>query len=179
MSQGFASQNNLAIPVPIASGGTEATTAATARSNLGITDLVLQMVQTVDTTNRSTTSATFVNSSVSVTITPASASSRILLLFNAMSGNSNAGAVAARFAFYRDTTSLIPSGNTEFSVAYSTANANIIPVSISYIDSPATTSAITYNIYWLTGTSTAYLGRRGLDTAYDCPNVLTAIELRS
>lgn len=138
---------------------------------------VKQVVQTVDQTNRSTTSASMTSSGVSVSITPTSNTSRILLFFTAMTGNSTAGATANRFAFFRSTTDLTPAGNTEFAVGYLTNNPVIIPVSMSYIDSPATTSATTYNIYWLTAGGTAYLGRRGLDTAYDSPNVLTAIEI--
>lgn len=138
---------------------------------------VKQVVQTVDQTNRSTTSASMTSSGVSVSITPTSNTSRILLFFTAMTGNSTAGASANRFAFFRSTTDLTPAGNTEFAVGYLTNNPVIIPVSMSYIDSPATTSPTTYNIYWLTAGGTAYLGRRGLDTAYDSPNVLTAIEI--
>lgn len=179
MSQGFASQSNLAIPVPIASGGTQATTAATARTNLGITDLVLQMVQTVDTTNRSTTSASYVTSNISASITPTTTSSRVRIQFYGLFGHSSASTIS-EYTIYRDAVALTPSGVNSMAASYVyNANSGYGMISIDFIDSPSTTSAITYALYFRTSGGTTYLGRRGSDTTIDNCNVITVTELRS
>ena len=140
---------------------------------------ILQVVQTVDTTNRSTTSASYVTSNVAVTITPSSASSRIRIQVAGLGGNSSASTLN-QFTLYRGATPLTPSGTTSMGANYIlTDNVFFQMWSYDFIDSPSTTSATTYTLYWKTGGGTAYLGRRGYDTTIDNHTYITATEIRS
>lgn len=138
---------------------------------------VKQVVQTVDTTNRSTTSASYVTSNISVSITPSSNTNRVRISFYGLAGH-NTVATISEYTLYRDSTPLTPSGVTSMAASYMiTSNVTYQMFSIDFIDSPATTSAITYALYFRTSGGTTYLGRRGSDTTIDNCCVITAEEL--
>lgn len=122
---------------------------AAALAGFSTTGRILQSVQTIFTSSVSTTSQSFVTTNHAVTITPSSTSSKILLL---QSGNlfqtdefqpSNNGLLT----IYRGFTNL--AGGTSFFAQASSGYANSIyaPVSMSFLDSPNTTSAVTYTIF--------------------------------
>jgi len=148
-------------------------------SQVSALGLVLQVVQTVDTTNRSTSSTSFVDSGISVTITPSSVSSRISLSVNGIAGTSALTSASARFTLYRDSTPLTPSGTAQMSVVTLPSNLYADNFIINFIDSPSTISAVTYKLYFLASSDTAYIGRRGQNTSYDVATVFTASDLRS
>jgi hypothetical protein len=102
---------------------------------------VLQVVQGTTDTTTSTTSTTFVNTSLSVTITPANTSNKVLLLaFNtSIQHNNNAGSTIVTLA--RDTTALEATSTLYFGTNNSGIN---VPASLAILDSPASASAITY-----------------------------------
>ena len=115
-----------------------------------------------------TTSATFVTSNCSATITPTSASNRVKITATFTVGVSG-GTDTLQFTLARGTTDLSASGNGfgEFAAA----NNNYSTVSITFIDSPATTSATTYNVRVLIqGGNTAHIGN-----TLDTPMVLEEI----
>jgi hypothetical protein len=107
------------------------------------TGSVLQVVQGVTTTEVDTTSATHTDTGLSASITPTFASSKILVIVHhgEISKTADTGCRIA-IKLLRDATeiSFIASG-----LAY-TASAinNRVSASMSYLDSPATTSALTY-----------------------------------
>ena len=111
---------------------------------------ILQIVTgTPDTTARSSTSTTFVtaSSTCNVAITPSSTSNKILVIaFAQLHANDGNDGWAA--TIYRDSTNL---GVTEAGLAYGNSVAGITgvhyPTSIHYIDSPSSTSSITYQLY--------------------------------
>jgi hypothetical protein len=117
------------------------TTAAIATTKLGA-GAVLQVVTATDSTIRSTTSGTYVTASntLSVAITPSSASNKILLLFSS-NGRSTTDTKEARYTFFRDATDL--SGGNGFAFINKDDATNIGAVTL---DSPNTTSSITYEI---------------------------------
>jgi len=104
---------------------------------------ILQVVRATDTVDRTTTSTTPVDANISVTITPTSATSDILVLWTHRAGNSGG-------ALNRGQTSITDSSNVELSGT----EGNVYGVDISSTvrlyntliayDSPATTSATTY-----------------------------------
>jgi hypothetical protein len=100
------------------------------------------------TTTTTTTSTSFVDATnMTVTITPTSATSKILILssFVLQSFASGSGGPGGEFQIVRDSTSVMY-GNwfwTNNSVSGIISNE---PVSMTYVDSPATTSATTYKI---------------------------------
>jgi hypothetical protein len=112
---------------------------------------VLQVVQGQKTSRSTITSTSFVDVGLSVNITPSSTSSKILIMASA-SGNSESSNNALYFTVYRDSTNLGGSNGTGF---IESPQARLqTPVSVSTLDSPATTSQINYSIRVRTGSST-------------------------
>ena len=144
--------------LPVANGGTGLAALGTAGQalvvNSGATALqystvgatagqIIQVLQSTDSTIRSSTSASFntASNTLSVTITPSSASNKILLLACVQKVSGDQGAY---FTIYRGATNLGNGSNGMDSGDGTSANANCI---INYLDSPSTTSATTYQVY--------------------------------
>lgn len=136
---------------------------------------VLQTIQTVDVVNRSTASTSFVTSNVTASITPSSTSSKILITYHGITGASAAAHVT--LTMFRDSTDLTPAGVAGMLDIRITTDLDTLASSFSYLDSPATTSAIVYSVRFLTTSGTVYLGRRGNDTVFDSPSILTVQEI--
>ena len=143
------------------------------------TGSVLQVVSSTTNTPKSIASSTFVTTGHSVTITPSSTSSTILLTVmggHAWNGNNNNKVRC--FTIYRGSTDL---GHGDAGLWTHYCNAfNAQPHSGSILDSPNTTSATTYTVYARgQDTSTGYyavdIGGSGTD---DVAGVtLTAMEI--
>ena len=113
---------------------------------------VLQIVRATDSTGRSTNSTSFADAGISVTITPQSATSVILLNYYGMhspSGPANSDV--------RNWLSITDSANTPISGAQSmrvglfdigAAGTASISVAMNAYATPATTSAVTYKLRW-------------------------------
>ena len=102
---------------------------------------ILQVVRATDTTNRTTTSTSFVDANISVTITPTSATSTILVmwLYQAL----NAAGNDAFIGQITDSSNVALSGAESLYVGSVTARVLTSVTAIGY-SSPATTSATTY-----------------------------------
>jgi hypothetical protein len=180
----------LANALPVASGGTNATTASAARTSLGLvigTDVlapsgsgasltslnatnissgtvakarlpagsVLQVVQTTSSTAITNSSSTFATTGLTQAITPSSASSKILIMtycpirFGSSNGlqtgiriNKNSGTILMTDTLMNNVSAIVD-------ISY--------PVSLNYLDSPATTSSTTYTIEFnTTGAASVY-----------------------
>jgi len=118
-------------------GGTEV-----ANSTLGI-GKILQVVRATDTTERTTTSTSFVDANISVTITPTSISSDILLLWVFRIEASGSGNSRGRFQI-TDSSNTAISGTEEVTVGMNATTTNYHSLTMTAYDSPATTSATTY-----------------------------------
>lgn len=108
---------------------------------------ILQVVQATSTTLVTSSSTTFVTSGLAVTITPTSATSTILVMANTGARNSSVSYVSV-FTLFRGTvagTNLGEASNGMLGL-YSGTNPFYTQVAVSYIDSPATTSATTYTL---------------------------------
>jgi hypothetical protein len=139
-----------------------------------------QCVQTVDTTNRSTSSSSIADTGVQVIVTPTSASSKVLVTVQGVLGNGDASSGRVVYMTVdRNGTNLGPAGvDGNFSFIVPGGTGVTYAFSFSFLDSPSTTSAVTYKFRWQLSTSgvTIHLGRRGADTAVDCPTIITAQE---
>ena len=119
--------------------------------NVQIPGHVIQIVSQNFTTGASTTTAnTFVATGKSVSITPTSASNKILLLGSIpihASGISS-GAHAIFSIFRGGVASGTNLGHASFGMGqvYSTSGDNIVMLSLNHIDTPSTTSSVTYEI---------------------------------
>jgi len=152
------------------SGGTAVTTA---------TQKILQVVQSVKTDTASVSGGTFADIGLSASITPSSSSNKILIYVQANTGGSVGYSMKTRLM--RDSTAIHigdaagnrPRATTENTGSYSTGTAswNNIPVNIVFLDSPSTTSAVTYKLQYASYvTYVAYINRSGSDsdtTTYD------------
>jgi hypothetical protein len=113
---------------------------------------VLQVVSATNSTSTSISTASFTDTSLSVSITPSSASSRIMVLVTQgyQSSRSDSGMDFA-FRLNRDSTTIYAPHQTGNIITFgfslsgvSAINANYGIMPITYVDSPATTSALTY-----------------------------------
>ena len=117
---------------------------------------VLQVVPAnLTATQISTASTTFVTTNFSASITPSSATSKVYVVFMGENLNSN-GAYYGMQTLYRNSTNL---GGSEGMVQNNNSSA-WLPFTISYVDSPTTTSSTTYTIYQRTANAanTVYVG---------------------
>ena len=110
------------------------------------TGKVLQALQANDLTARATSSSSYVTASntLSLTITPSSTSSKVLILVSSTGGNTTAGN-AGHATIYRNSTNLGTShGMAQF---YGGSSDTRSAIGIKFLDSPNTTSATTYQVY--------------------------------
>ena len=126
---------------------------------------VIQVVSTTKTDTFSTASTSFVDvTGLSVSITPSSASNKILVIASVYGGNSSQYSHAR---LMRDSTAIsigdANGSNTRgsFTNFYTGDGANFKGGTQNFLDSPATTSSTTYKVQMLAGSSTVYLNYGG------------------
>ena len=109
---------------------------------------VLQVVQGSSTTLTASTSTSLVDTTLTATITPSLNTSKILILASHASTamtRTSGGYANAGFALLRGATVIQDLSNSSFGVGDTTGGVYLRGyVGISYLDSPATTSATTY-----------------------------------
>jgi hypothetical protein len=135
----------------------------------GVGGKVLQVVTATDSTGRSTTSSSFVTASntLSVSITPSSASNKIFVIATCNIGMSSS-AHTSYITIFRGATD-IGTGSVGMS-ALKNIGDDGIPASVSVLDSPSTTSATTYQIYVKNisgGTTSLNQGSKSSITAFE------------
>jgi hypothetical protein len=120
---------------------------------------ILQVVSTTKTDTFSMSSTTFADvTGLSVSITPQSATSKIFVTVDMMTGNNAASQLFARLR--RDSTDIAlgdtAGSRTRVTSGVYEANGNTPKaVSFSFLDSPATTSATTYKVQIASSDTTA------------------------
>ena len=142
---------------------------------------------TVTAATASTTSATYADiTGMTLDITPAATSSKILVMFDINIGGQTG--YSAKAQLVRDSTVIAvgaaASSRTVCSVDLRNTNdqAMMIERSMSFLDSPSTTSAVTYKLQWMeTENTTLYLNRSYQDTDTSnfgrAASTITAIEV--
>lgn len=119
---------------------------------------VIQVVNgtTFRTSNVSTSSSSYVSTGLSISITPKFATSKILLLFNThVYSPQGANGI---LTIYRNSTNLAAGTSPGCLAATYNGNSDVLcPLSMSFLDSPATTSSTTYTVYFATAAGTLYL----------------------
>ena len=106
---------------------------------------VLQVVSAGTTAVTSTSSTTYVATSITATITPTSSSNKIYIVFSG-SFCTTAANTEVQVTVYRNGTNL---SATSLANLYTATHSGYLCVSLpfQYLDSPATTSATTYTVY--------------------------------
>lgn len=116
---------------------------------------ILQVLNATDSNERPTTSTSFVTASntLSITITPTLATSKFFISVSTV-GYKNTDSFGA-YTIYRNSTNL---GNASNGMAI-IQPGGYYPINMSITDSPATASAITYQVYYrmLGGSGNAYI----------------------
>jgi hypothetical protein len=141
---------------------------------------ILQVVSVTTTSQQTINNTTADLTGLSATITPTSASNKILVLANVCMSNSNNG--DAYVNLFRDATQL-PSASKLFSLVNAGSLATAFTYSIlnlggTYLDSPNTTSAITYKMQGIsTPSGILYVNRRGGDTNFTGQSTITLMEI--
>ena len=127
----------------------------------------------------STSSGTFTDvTGVSVSITPSAATSTVLVIAN-VQGSQGGGDGA--FRLMRDATAIAVStagsttnGFAQVSSSYTNA---MFSGSITFLDSPATTSATTYKVQAMAAGGTTYVNRRGVAADFGGFSSITVLEI--
>jgi len=130
---------------------------------------VLQVVTATNTTTDTTSSGTFVATSLAGSITPKFSTSKILIIVSGTFDN-NASGGAGSWSIYRGATQL---GSASYGSGLFWGQSTRMqgPVAFNYLDSPATTSSTTYTIYQrVTGGSSINFGAGNT-------NVITLLEI--
>lgn len=112
------------------------------------TGSIVQVVHATYATATTTSSSSYQYSGLEATITPTSASNKIIALFSAevkMGGNGRPSTITMFRGTVASGTDLAPA-SFGLGYAYSTTSVLAVTVGFNYIDSPATTSATTYQI---------------------------------
>jgi hypothetical protein len=122
------------------------------------TGSVLQVVQATPFTSPvTTTSTSFVTTGHSVSITPKFSTSKILLILSTSFGNSSSYNTA--LTLYRGSSNLATGGATPCLMdgrVNGTSAFWASGASLTFLDSPATTSSTTYTVYYICENGTAY-----------------------
>lgn len=126
---------------------------------LAATGHVLQTVVAKNTTQITTTSTSYVSTGISASITPSSTSSKIIV--SVVPNGVYATQIAIWFTLYRNGTDVSGSLN-ELVQLYSSSGNVLSSVPFIYYDSPNSTSAQTYTLYWKVSGSTGTINYAGV-----------------
>jgi hypothetical protein len=126
----------------------------------GVGGKVLQVVQGSLTSAFSTTSTSFVTSGLTASITPSSASNKVLILVTCCNCYSNTTNLSGHTTIYlNNTTNIAPQGSANyksFGTTYSAAGAATLTHGYSFLHSPSTTSSTTYTVYAVAESGTTF-----------------------
>jgi hypothetical protein len=173
----------------------EAQALAIAAGLTSANSVIRQVLQTVKTNTFSTTSNTFVDvTDVEVTITPTSNTNKVLVICTGVATLDNTGStrrsIQLRLAGGNAGTyvgnaagSRTSSFGQSLSVDTFLGREDAFTFNAVYLDSPATTSAVTYKLQALVSGSTGFIGRTGrdqdIDTSGRMPASITVIEVEA
>lgn len=146
---------------------------------------VLQVVSTTLPTTFTTTSTSYTDiTGLSVSITPSSTSSQILV-FASVNGSEDVGVNDAGIQLVRGSTAICVgttvASRTSVSSQFSSYFASVqTSQNVVFLDSPATVSATTYKVQVINGSAgTAYINRGKADTAghFRAASTITVMEI--
>jgi hypothetical protein len=145
-----------------------------AADNAGIGSNVVQAVKTDTFTTTSTTDVLITG--LAATITPSSNTSKVLVIGQVRYGQS-AAAEQVSISIYRAGSRIGASAENLSVGSRPPTSTAVMEPTVVYLDSPATTSATTYDLRVRVGGGTATVNRRGSDTAATGTCTITVIEV--
>jgi len=134
---------------------------------------VIQVVTGKLSSAFNTSSTTAVDTGLSATITPTSASNKILIVVTGDADRPGVASECPKFAINRGATEIY--GGTNFLYSTGSFDYSQAPVVISYLDSPASTSSLTYKVTMKVriGNTCAFCGAASTGTL----GVITVMEI--
>ena len=154
------------LTLPTTSGTVLTSASSVARSQLPAGS-VLQVASSIKTDTFSTTSASFVDiTGLSVSITPTSATSRILVMYSVMTGPSTTAFTMLRLVRNSNAIAIgdLAGSRTRITTsAWASGSNNVNDIqNMTFLDSPATTSSVTYQIQIFTENGTTQVINRNV-----------------
>ena len=125
------------------------------------TGKVLQVVTFTSDTEEGTSNTTWTGTSKRLSITPSSTSNKIFIMYTGAASNSN-NSNHGEYTLFRETTSTnLGNANDGINQVYDNAGIGYYTISMSYLDSPSTSSSVEYRVYMRPNSSgtTVNLGR--------------------
>jgi hypothetical protein len=150
-------------------------------TELGGTAGVLQVLSTSKTDTFTTTSTSFVDvTGVSQAITPSSATNKVLVTVTGV-GNVNSAVDIFRLNLVRDSTNIGQSTGgavyNETAFIFTASSSHGTPFAMSFLDSPATTSATTYKLQLAVTSGTGAIGRTAANANTGAITTITVMEV--
>lgn len=133
----------------------------------------------------SSSSSSYVDTGLSITLTPASSSSTFIIMINGIGSTSGNDSGQGVFRVTRGNTAVtnqktIADNNNQNGAAFAVVEGSRerYPVTTSLLDSPSTTSSITYKLRVASPQGqTAYLGRWGINNSWSVFTYMTVYEV--
>ena len=141
---------------------------------------VLQVVSTTKTDVFSTTSTSFVDvTGISVSITPTSATSKILVIVQMQASQGSSSDSIYRLLRGATVIAVSTSGSSKngFGQVSSSYANSMFTIGVTFLDSPTTTSATTYKVQCVVDGGTTYVNRRGAAADYGGSSTITVMEI--
>jgi hypothetical protein len=130
---------------------------------------ILQVVTNTYSTTFNTSSTTYVDTGLSTTITPTSATSKILVMYNGIHAVSAGAASATNIRVLRGASAVLTYNANGYT---NTSNLFAHTIALHLVDSPATTSATTYKIQISNDLTSNITAQRNNE-----PSILTLLEI--
>jgi len=169
----------MAVTIDGSAGITYPVTAGSSSALQASAGKVLQVVSTTLTTSTSSTSTTDVSIGLSASITPSSASSKIFVMYNLHGSTTNSFSTT----LYRGASTICTNTSSPSLRAVTSAfipatagTSCLVTQSQNFLDSPATTSATTYEIKCNTNAGTFYVNRND-GTSFGTTSTITLMEI--
>jgi len=113
---------------------------------------VLQVINGTVASQTSTTSTSYVTTGLSASITPQSTNNKILIIYNGYGYCSGSGQMVTNI--YRNST---PLASGTYGFTENNGTSLVAALATNYLDSPSTTSSITYTVYFKSVSGTVYV----------------------
>ena len=123
-------------------------------NNINLTGNILQVVNSTYSTQATSSSSTYADTGLTATITPSSTSSKILVIVQQSGLAKVTNSTGVNLKLLRNSTDLITFENS-VGQQYSTAWNIVGGSGTTYLDSPSTTSAVTYKTQFASNNNSA------------------------
>ena len=137
---------------------------------------VLQVVQDSVASGATTTSTTYTTTGLDVDITPASSTNKVFVMVNAQMGQNGPQQAVA---LYRGTTNIMDNSRSFNASGHTSGDVNgaLWNISLAWLDSPSSTTAVTYKLMYKVSSATGYFNRSAGHSDRGGYATITAIEI--